>query len=729
LPNQSKKYIAHKRADGTEQSLETHLQNVADKTSFFSAQFGCPTCGSVIGYRHDAGKYSAEFQTRIKEHGPKVDHSTFGAIGLKNLPGLRMFLGMPIACHHTGLINTMLSDNSTTPKTFQERMSDTYVIPSVSVDLPSIKQGDKTFNACVQERNSKIANVKDTFAYSFYIRMLLSCLVDADYLDTEAFMTNNRVQRGYNISMLNLRDRLNDYIKPWLSNTDLTTVGGHRTQILKECITSGTNSEQGLFTLTVPTGGGKTVSSLAFALNHAIANKLDRIIYVIPYTSIIEQNAQVFRNILGEDIVLEHHSSADFDDKEGIDEYRLKLATENWDIPVIVTTSVQFFTSFYATKTSKVRKLHNVANSVVIFDEVQMLPRHILLPCLKVINTLVSFYNTTTILCTATQPAFNTLGIWDKQPMEICHTVNEQFAYFDRVTYEYLGDNLATDTFYDKLITSYNTYKQVLCIVDSKQRAQKIFDTLQDKGLTVMHLSASMTPYHRKRAVKQIKDMLANNVPVIVVATTVVEAGVDLDFPIVYRQIAGMDSIIQAAGRCNRNGNRSKLDSFVYIFDFAQNKSWLKRQVEYVETLKYLQIDVNLLKDINALQKYFSELYNLAQGGGGHNSLDDNGVLDCFSKFTPQYIDASAKFDFFDTENGGLTLYIDYDLYTSIASKEIVTNADYRVLSQHAVSITKQRASELQNDNIILPAFGTDYCFVLINPEYYDTKYKGLLYQ
>lgn len=235
--------------------------------------------------------------------------------------------------------------------------------------------------------------------------MIYSCLVDADFLDTEYFMKNGQVERDSGNSMNVLLKRLEKHISGWLPNNELNTVNGRRTEILKYCLKNGEKG-RGLFRLTVPTGGGKTIDSLAFALRHAVKHHMSRIIYVIPYTSIIEQNAEVFREILGEGNVLEHHSNVNFESSEELKP--MQLASENWDKPVIVTTNVQFFESLFASKSSKCRKIHNIANSVIIFDEAQMLPNDYLKPCISMMEELLNHYRTSIVLCTATQPALTT---------------------------------------------------------------------------------------------------------------------------------------------------------------------------------------------------------------------------------------------------------------------------------------------------------------------------------
>ena len=372
-------------------------------------------------------------------------------------------------------------------------------------------------------------------------------------------------------------EKLEKHIARWLENKEIESVNGRRTEILRACLDAG-EKEKGLFRLTVPTGGGKTIASLAFALRHAVKHHMDRIIYVIPYTSIIEQNAGVFREILGDQNVLENHCNVDYESTEELKP--MQLASENWDKPVIVTTNVQFFESLFANKSSKCRKLHNMANSVIIFDEAQMLPNDYLKPCLTAIEELVINYEVSAVLCTATQPALDPFFKNIKQITELCPRMEKQFTFFKRVHFENMG-KLSEEALKNYLMEE----TQALCIVNTKKRAQKIYHELKGEG--VFHLSTSMYPKHRKRVLKQVKERLENKEKCLLISTSLVEAGVDLDFCTVYRQIAGVDSMIQAAGRCNREGNRTIEESKVVIFQFEEKEAvpGQQQQIDVSESL------------------------------------------------------------------------------------------------------------------------------------------------
>ena len=401
-------YIGHTSEEGRQQLLIDHLKGTSLLAERFASVFDAPEWGRMAGLYHDIGKYSAAFQRRILEDGPRVDHSTAGALLMKKIKNVP--LALCIASHHSGLLNMGTKFLDVTDGTLMGR-------------LKKELKGKLDYSAYRQELPEPVPirkapaflYGKDQFYYSFFIRMLFSCLVDADFLDTERFVNDGKVQRGGFATMEELHDLFFAYYATFGKPT--TPINQKRQEIYQQCLDAA-EKEPGMFSLTVPTGGGKTLSSLAFALKHAIKYKKQRIIYIIPYTSIIEQTADIFRNILGDGNVIEHHMNVDYDkdyDKNYDDDKkeddglnRKKLATENWDAPVIVTTNVQFFESLFAAKTSRCRKVHNIANSVLIFDEAQMLPEPYLRPCIRSMGELVANYRCTAVLCTATQPSLET---------------------------------------------------------------------------------------------------------------------------------------------------------------------------------------------------------------------------------------------------------------------------------------------------------------------------------
>lgn len=597
------KYLAHKNGE-EEQTIKEHLLGTAQLAGAFAAKFGKEDWGYCSGMLHDIGKYSVEFQKKIQEEcNIQVDHSTAGARICLEKGGLYSNLEYCIAGHHAGLPNYGSVQDQANESTLCGRRKKNikdYQAYRKEIEIPRLKS--LPFDL------SKSSNPH--FAMSVFIRMIYSCLVDADFLDTEKFIQNEKAERdgGENIGVL--LEKLEHYISPWLQNMEIDTINGRRTEILKACIEGG-KRERGLFQLTVPTGGGKTVASLAFALRHATEHHMDRVIYVIPYTSIIEQNAQVFRDILGEQNILENHCNVEYESEEL---HSYQLAAENWDKPVVVTTNVQFFESLFGNKSSKCRKLHNIANSVIIFDEAQMLPNDYLKPCIAMMEELLKNYRSSIVLCTATQPALQDFFQNEWQEVELCPRMEEQFDFFKRTVFENIG-TIEQEELVEQLRGEY----QALCIVNTKKRAQVLYEQLQGEG--VYHLSTSMYPKHRKGVLEIIRMRLCEKKKCIVISTSLVEAGVDLDFQSVYRQLSGVDSIIQAAGRCNRHGDRKTEESKVSVFQF-QEKEYTPGQRQQMDVTRGLLADEKELSDLGTIDEYFKRLYRFRG-----DSLDKKNIM------------------------------------------------------------------------------------------------------
>ena len=421
------KYYAHWSEDGRKQTVLAHLLCTARLCAQFAEKFGEKALGYWAGLLHDIGKFTQAFQKRLFYGGKKVDHATAGAWESKAyLP-----ISLCIMGHHSGLPDLGGRTDKGKP-TYFGRMNkaksgqlEPYDAWKEEVELPQAPKMEP----------------KTELELDFLIRMLYSCLTDADFLDTEAFMSNGQVERGGGEAISVLADKLDRYTAGWFPpSNELNT---QRCAILRRCMEQGEDTRQmpGLYTLTVPTGGGKTVASLAFALHHAKTHGLERVIYVIPYTSIIEQTADQFRKILGAENVLEHHSGVTYEtqDEATPETQRMARATENWDMPVVVTTAVQFFESIYSNRSSQCRKLHNLAKSVIIFDEAQMLPIPYLRPCVSAIAQLIGHFHATAVLCTATQPALNPLFaafLPGHTATELCPEGTCDETIFRRVTFQ-----------------------------------------------------------------------------------------------------------------------------------------------------------------------------------------------------------------------------------------------------------------------------------------------------
>lgn len=696
-------YLAHKSEDGfREQSIEEHLTNTADLAADFAEAFGCREWGYGIGLLHDVGKYSEAFQKRL-QGGPITDHATAGA----------KEAGNPIAAycisgHHSGLLNGGTLGDAAGEATLMGRLKkeveDYHAfrreIQKPSFSCPSLRPLDK-----------------GGFGLSFFTRMLFSCLVDADFLDTEAFMSMNQVKRDGYDSIETLYERLSAKITPWLGNTDNTTVNGRRTAILRACLEMG-KEQKGLYQLTVPTGGGKTISSLAFALEHAKKHHCSRIIYVIPYTSIIEQNAQIFKDILGKNNVLEDHCNVTYESQEELSRYQ--LAAENWDKPVVVTTNVQFFESLFSNKVSKCRKLHNLANSIVIFDEAQMLPVKYLKPCIQAISELVYNYRCTAVLCTATQPALQQFFPSSIKAKEICPDVEGQYRFFQRTLVEKKGEFSE-----EELVDRLKEREQVLCILNSRRRVQRIYEMLP--GEENFHLSTFMYPAHRKRIMEKVRARLKERRACRLIATSLVEAGVDFDFQMVFRELAGIDSVIQAAGRCNREGKNKKEDCLTEVFTLEAAEdihlpNELKQPIAVAEQIAEKYEDISSLE---AIAEYFNRLYYLKGEG-----LDAKDIIGQLEKGTRSCLFPFAEIakQFKLIESNTKTILIDKEPEAS-ALAEKLRRGEYsrqlvREAGQYCVNLFEKDFEALNGAGRleqIAPEF-----YVLRNKEQY-TEERGLI--
>lgn len=699
-------YLAHISDDKLrEQTIREHLEGVAKLSAEFAASFDSEEWGYGCGLVHDIGKYSAEFQKRLRG-GAKVDHATAGAQELyRNKNVMQAYC---VAGHHSGLPD---GGSPAEPATFYGRMKKDlkdYQAFKEEIEIPA-------FPALPLKPIGR-----GGFSAAFFIRMLFSCLVDADYLDTEHFMRPESNTRGNYDSIEQLFDRLYKHIASWLTNYDENTVNGKRSAILRACLEKG-KKQQGLYQLTVPTGGGKTISSLAFALQHAGEHNLKRIIYVIPYTSIIEQNARVFKEILGSRNVLENHCSVVCDNTEELE--NMQLAAENWDKPVVVTTNVQFFESLFANKSSKCRKIHNISNSVIIFDEAQMLPVNYLKPCIRAISELIYNYHCTAVLCTATQPALKDFFPDFMKAEEICPNVKGQYEFFKRTEVINIGEISEED-----LISYLEEKDQVLCVLNSRKRVQRVFESL--KGEDVYHLSTYMYPAHRRRILKEITERLKDGRACKLIATSLVEAGVDFDFASVFRELAGIDSVIQAAGRCNREGNRNRVDCDTMVFTLEQD--------EDIHIPAQLKLPISAAKQITgkyeditspeAIHEYFKRLYRFRGEG-----LDTKSILEDFEKGIPSFsfpfADVAGKFHIIESETK--TILVDMEEEAADIAERLRRGDHsrelFRAAGQYCVNVYENNFNNLDGAGM-LEALCTDIdtdFYVLRSKELY-TEDRGL---
>jgi len=594
------------------QPLDEHLKKVAEKAAAFAAAFDSSSWGKLVGSNHDIGKGTLQWQAYLRRVNNVIDefaeyyighveHSIHGAKWLQhhsNEPG--KLLSYCIAGHHGGLPN-WIEDATTGLKV---RLKNKYPEVQLTLEKPEFE-------------NELPFRVNDTsrfgFQLQFFVRMLFSCLVDADFLDTEAALNVERMKWRANYpSLQQLSERFWKFFKKLRKDAPSTKVNKQREMILKDCL-GAAKKRPGLFSLTVPTGGGKTLSSMAFSLEHAKHFGKDRVIYVIPFTSIIEQNAEVFRKAMGENAVLEHHCNFVPDDAD----WRTRLAVENWDAPVVITTNVQFFDSFFARNPSKCRKLHNVANSVVIFDEIQAIPVEKLKPCIEVLKELTLNYKVSAVLCTATLPALEYSRDFSsgmKDIHEIIQDVPSLFGDLRRTEENYIGILNESD-----LAVQMTQYEQVLCIVNTRRQALDIFKMLPESDGN-FHLSALMHPLHRSSSLEEIRGRLNKKSTCRVVSTQLIEAGVDIDFPVVFRMAAGMDAIAQAAGRCNREGHSSIGKVSIFKIEDGTPPGYFRQTMQCAERL-FERFSKQLLSP-ECIHEYFLDYYWLNQ-----SRMDADGIV------------------------------------------------------------------------------------------------------
>lgn len=705
-----KQAIAHaaKDKDGKwrePHDLAEHLKEVAILASQFAQFFNGSGWAYLAGLWHDLGKYRLRFQkyirhvsgfefeldAHIKGEAGKASHSTAGAvlaIDRFGLPG--RVLSYVIASHHAGLYDWNLS----LEYRLQQEDSRSELEEALAAYPPADILDSGTFKPDLRN----IPGGKDGFA--LWVRMLFSCLIDADRLDTEAYMDIDKSERrGDWPNIQTLLEQFDQFMANKMLEVEVSQLNSLRADILMQCRAKALD-EPGIFSLTVPTGGGKTLSSMAFALDHAKRYDKQRIIYVIPYTSIIEQTADIFRSIFG-DAVIEHHSNAEI--KPEKEDSKSQLACENWDASIIVTTNVQFFESLFSAKTSRCRKLHNIVNSVVVLDEAQLLPTKFLQPILDVINLLSIHYHVTFVLSTATQPALSSREYFDakndvrglKNVREIMSDPDVLYRALDRVKVTLPKD-------WDKPVTwvglaeEMSQRESVLAIVSTRKNARELWQ-LMPKG--TFHLSALMCGEHRSQIIKQIKQQLKNKILTRVVATSLVEAGVDFSFPVVYKSIAGLDSIAQAGGRCNRESELAYGELIVFIAPEPPPKGQMRKAADTCRSVLENHIGHPLERTL--FETYFKKLYKDCD-------LDEEGIVTSLKldekNLGVQFRTTSEKFKLIDDEASASVIVRYYgvdgdskaiDNLISLLKKEGPKRWLLRQLQRYIVNIHQREVDQL----------------------------------
>ncbi|MCB1057703.1 MAG: CRISPR-associated endonuclease Cas3'' [Acidobacteria bacterium] len=609
------------------QGLRDHLEGVAAIAADLARSFGSGEWALLAGLWHDVGKYRHQFQAYIDPSAPETsggDHAIGGALLARRAAGTQtqqLALAAVIAAHHAGLANLHDSEDGP-PSPLMARLDRagdqltelSTTVPQDLLDhpLPPLPGFLAAPPRSDPERRDQVRRTE------LWIRFLLSALVDADRLDTEAFYDPETARargRGFD-SVAVLRQRLDHTIDELAAAAPATAVNQARGEVLARCRAAAAE-EPGFFSLTVPTGGGKTLSALSFALRHAETHGLGRVITAIPYTSIIEQTARVFRQALnvprGNDQVIEHHSNLDPEDEtaQTAAALRRRWASETWDAPIIVTTNVQLFESLFSNRPSRCRKLHNVSRSVLVLDEAQSLPAHLLLPILDGLKALVEDYGCTVLFCTATQPALNRRPDFEagiEGVREIMPAPRELARRLRRFRAELPGGG-TEPTSWEELAGRIVEHPKVLAVVHRRQDAQDLAREVESLAEPPLHLSALMCPAHRREVLAGVRDRLARGRPCRLVSTQLIEAGVDVDFPVVFRALAGLDSLVQAAGRCNREGREAEGRFLVFRAPTEPPPGILARGLEQMDSLLLeLGSDLDLL-DPDLVARYFRRLY------------------------------------------------------------------------------------------------------------------------
>ncbi|NJN20767.1 MAG: CRISPR-associated helicase Cas3' [Leptolyngbya sp. RL_3_1] len=599
--------------------LKAHLSKVARLAGSLAKKFGAAELGYYAGLWHDLGKYNPKFQQYLKQcHEAaiadaaslreKVPHASYGA---KLAAAQFQPLAPLIFGHHAGLPQQAYMNN-------RLAKVDQAVYGEV-IKAAEVEGIDLAIAATAAQKLTAIA--QDPYSFELLLRLLFSCLVDADYLDTEThFDPDSASQRRHTLAVADLWPILETAQQQLVGSAQDTPVNRVRAEVYQACLDAAL-LDPGVFRLAVPTGGGKTRSGLAFALRHGVKHGLDRVIVAVPYTSIIEQTVEVYRDILGRDAVLEHHSAVKPDEGNEEDarsrQAQARLATQNWDAPLIVTTTVQLFESLFANRTSRCRKLHNIVNSVIILDEVQTLPAGLLEPILSILKGLCQQYRVSLVLCTATQPAlegetpylqgFAAGTVRDIVPKPLA---KQHFAALSRVQYAVPKDEWS----WAEVGQAVGQHDQALVILNTRKDALAVLDELttgEENRDHLFHLSTLLCGQHRREVLQAVRERIdpQNPRPCILVSTQVVEAGVDLDFPVVYRAAGPLDRIVQAAGRCNREGRRAEKGQVIVFRPQEGKVPPGEYRKAFEETAILLQRDDLNWDDPAIFEMYFRRLY------------------------------------------------------------------------------------------------------------------------
>ncbi len=746
-------YYAHtleNRPDDEWQTLDSHLVEVADLAQRFSKEIRpddnlFADLAKLAGLLHDLGKYRMEFQEYLRKKrqgGVDTAHAVYGA-GKALFEHESLAAAFAVAGHHAGLYDAGDLDLLVNGEKYQVRARLADILKHAAEKIKSFE-----FKEVSSDDDSQVARCR----YEILIRMIFSLLVDADRLNSEEWEKRQLFGSLWKRKVVpfeprSLLQKLQEERAKKSATAKNAAIKELRNGIFEACLNKSEKSPQGFFSLTVPTGGGKTLSSMAFALAHAKKHSLRRVIVVIPYLSIIEQNAKEYREIFGEENVLEHHSAVDVprSDIDPVQAQDIEKAMENWDIPIVVTTSVQFIETLFSASPAQARKLHNIAQSVVIFDEVQTLPTHLLEPLLDVLRELKNRYGVSFVFCSATQPAFKKTtnlknGFVDDEIIEIAPNPDILYQSLQRV--KYAVERFDSSWTWQDLAQKMIKHNQVLCILNLRRQAYELLvairrnleelNTFRDLDKSVFHLSSAMCPAHRLDRINIIKDRLKTGNPCWVISTQLIEAGVDIDFPVVFRAMGPLDSIVQSAGRCNREGllvdenGKLRLGEVVV---FSPQDGGLPPGIYSTATniaAAYLDI-TRLATDPKLFKEYFTELYQVTptdyQRRGSHTIQHER------AEFNFRKVDKMAKV----IKDNTTAVVVPYgkatDIIARIRKGHLFDREDIRSLQRYMVNLRTGFHSDYDKlKSALTPLIPERLEIPVLNKVFYDIKtHRGVV--
>lgn len=719
-------YYAHTRDDGERQTVKAHLANVSEKAEEFSVDLLKPLAKKA-GLYHDIGKYAPNFQRRLDDDKVKFSHAACGALEYDKTVSMQKDVFAPlmeycIAGHHTGLMDGGTgADNADSPtlsgtlKRGNEYTGDSdYSAYTTEIEFATLTQEEIT------PPYNELCSAKDPTElierYAFFTKFVFSCLTDADFLDTETFCDEN-IERGMSGDFKKALDKLNRELSDMPSDNPLRQA---RSRIQQQAFDNSVNKSH-ISILDMPTGSGKTLCSLKLALESG----KKRIIYVIPYTSIIEQTANKFEKMFGDVLpVLQHHSNYSYDgntEEEKKTAEKLKKTCENWDAPLIITTSVQFFQSLYHYKGSALRKLHNLRDSVIVFDEIHLIPTNLLRPCLKAVGYITKYLNSEALFLSATMPDYSKL--FDKFLPDVNYnklvTDRTDFKHFKKCEYEDKGK-----TTLETIAENASQCKNALIVVNTKKTAAELYKLIQGEKY---HLSANMTPAHRSRVIEAVRKKLENGEHITVVSTSLVEAGVDLDFNTVFRQLSGLDSILQAGGRCNREGKDDK--GYVYVFDIDETYRKGSDLAMRINKTKGLLKKYSDITSYDCIKEYYDGIFDFNQSRIAENSIakynEQSNSFDRQGVMWPNSIpfrSYAMQFEYISADT--ISIVIDdpndqtcHELVETLRKGDMSVR---RALQKYSVSVYMNVFKDLYSQGV-LNDHGTGI-FILENQTYYNNE-------